>query len=201
MPLATLKSAYDNALACNRGCLCLIHGEAGKGKTRLAEEFRDYVCSAGGTFISGRCFPGENKIPYGVFKDALNQYLSFYDTYTPARQARVREKIGHATGELGEIMLRLNPRLQLILGECPPLITLETDREQLRFLLVNSQFFYALSRCEKPLVIFLDDLQWADEGTLFLLHELVRDLGRCPLVMVGACRDDELTGEHGLRSF
>lgn len=192
-----LKSAREG-----RGRACLVQGEAGMGKTRLVDELRDRIAGEeAGPFISGKCFSGENKTPYGPFRDAMNAYLRIFKRYDPERQREIRDSIREKTGDLGELLLRLNPLMKEILGECPPLVELEPDRENKRFLMVVSGFFTGLSAVEGSLVILLDDLHWTDRGTVELLDEILQEIAKFPLMIIGTFRGSEVGEGHPLRAF
>ncbi|HNW29533.1 MAG TPA: SpoIIE family protein phosphatase [Spirochaetota bacterium] len=179
-----------------------MQGEAGMGKTRLVDELRDSIAAeGGGPFISGKCFSGENKTPYGPFRDAMNAYLRIFKHYDPERQRVIRESIREKAGDLGEILLRLNPLMKDILGECPPLVELEPDRENKRFLMVVGGFFKNLSDAEGSLVILLEDLHWTDRGTVELLDEILLDIAKVPLLVIGTFRGSEAGAGHPLRAF
>lgn len=196
-----LQGAYKNVRE-GRGRACLVQGEAGMGKTRLVDELRDYNTAEGsGPFISGKCFSGENKTPYGPFKDAMNAYLRIFKQYDAKKQQAIQKSIREKAGDLGEILLRLNPLMKEILGECPPLVELEPDRENKRFLMVASAFFTNLSIVEGSFVILLDDLHWTDRGTIELLEEILLDISKFPLLIIGTYRGSEVAGGHPLRAF
>ncbi len=197
----TLKGAFKSARE-GRGRACLVKGEAGMGKTRLVDELRDYIATEGnGPFIGGKCFSGENKTPYGPFRDAMNAYLRIFRRYDAAKQREIRDGLRDKTGDLGGIILSLNPFMKEILGECPPLVELEPDRENKRFLMVVSAFFSNLSLIEGSLVILLDDLHWTDRGSIELLEEMILDISRFPLLLVGTFRGSEVEEGHPLRAI
>lgn len=195
--LDSLKKMFDE-VAEEKGRICLISGHAGIGKSRLVEELRDHVYSNAGLFIDGKCFSGESKVPYGPFKDALNIYLNIYGKYSEKKKLNIKEKIKNSVGELGEIILKLNPMMKEIISECPPLVELEPDRENKRFLMVAGKFFQDMGRIENGLVIMLDDLHWSDEGSIELLNEIVQDVSKVPLLIIGTYRDNEVIDEHGI---
>jgi len=126
--LEKLERAFDDALQGN-GSVFLINGEAGKGKTRLVQELRDFVYSRGAGFIDGKCFSGENKTPYGPLKDALNQYVKDFNGLSEKQKQQTSQRVNEILGGLGEIILRLNPQTRKVIGECPPLAELDADRE------------------------------------------------------------------------
>lgn len=181
-----------------KGRVCLIRGKAGSGKTRLAEELRGYVYGKRGIFVRGRCFDQENKIPYQPFKEALDEYIHTIQKMKEEERERVIGRVKEGVGEWGEIVVRLNPLMKEILGDVPPLVQLQSDRETKRFLMICSRLFRNLGHPENPVVVLLDDLQWSDEGSLLLLGEIVKDIGRSPLLIVGTYREDELTSTHSL---
>lgn len=198
--LEQLYKAFHDALD-SKGSICLISGEAGKGKTRLVEELRAYVYENMGTFIDGKCFSGENKIPFGPFKDAVNAYIKKFKNYNSDIKNQIKNKIKEDIGELGEIVLKFNPMAQEIIGECSPLVELEPDRENKRFKMVISQFFYSLGNQEGVLVLMLDDLQWSDIGSIELLEELSNEISTHPILIVGTYRDNEVIDGHVLNTF
>ncbi|MCX7748542.1 MAG: diguanylate cyclase [Clostridia bacterium] len=195
-----LKQMFNNTLD-GKGCVCLIGGEAGRGKTRLVEEFKNYVYENNGIFIDGKCFSGKNKIPYGPFKDALNVYIRQFEKYSDDKKMNIRNQLKHGIGDLGQIVLKLNPYMEEVVGKCPPLVELELERENNRFLVVASQFLYCLGKSEKAIVIMLDDLHWGDEGSFELLNELVKDVSNHPVLIIGTFRDNDIDEGHSLKIF
>ena len=199
--LVKLKMLFDKALK-GKGSVCLIGGEAGRGKTRLAEELRNYVYEKHGMYIDGKCFSGKNKIPYGPFKDALNLYVREFNLkYSEEKKKQIKETVRNFIGDLGELVLKLNPITEDIIGAPPPLIELQPETENKRFLMVVSQFIYSLGRIENGLVIMLDNLQWSDEGSLELLDELIKEISLFPVLVIGTYRDNEVGDGHILRNI
>jgi serine/threonine protein kinase/AraC-like DNA-binding protein len=198
--LDDLKAVFNRAREGNGG-LCLIRGEAGIGKTRLVEELRDYIRSKNTMFIHTKCFSGENKEPYRLLQDTLDEYLKIFSSYPDKKKKEIKNIIREAVGVFGEAILKLNPRMKEILERCPSMVPLEPERENARFLAVASQFFIGLSCIENGLVLSMDDLQWCDEGTLELLARIVDDSSKSPLLVIGTYRHDEITGRQGLIKF
>lgn len=195
--LNRLKELFEQARQ-GKGGVCLVSGGPGIGKSRLIEEMRGYIYERGGIFISGKCFAQENKIPYQPFKDALNEYMNSLQGVKAGEKQETIRKMKGVLGELGQIIIKFNPNMRDVLGEQPELIPLEPERENKRFLMVSSRFFCNLGEEDKPCVIFLDDLQWADEGSLSLLTEIVSEIKEFPILVLGAYRDSEVTEEHSL---
>ncbi|MBN1899679.1 MAG: protein kinase, partial [Spirochaetes bacterium] len=182
------------------GNICLIAGEAGIGKSRLAEEIRGYVYESDGLFFIGRCFDQENKIPYQPFKDILDKYIRRMKHLTQRERDEEVKRIKKALGgQMGEIV-KLNSSMVDILGDIPELAKLDTtEKENIRFRLASARFFSIMTK--QPLVLFLDDLQWADEGSLNLLEEILKIIHRSKLLILGTYRDSEIGEKHSLQKI
>lgn len=195
--LAKLIQLFDQAVA-GTGTICLISGEPGIGKSRLVEEFREYVYSRAGMFLMGRCLNHFNKNPYQPFKDVLDDYISKVEAAGELTFHSEKERLKVLMGDLGDIALRLNPSLEKLIGKAKTLVPLEPDRETQRFLMVLTKLFCRISNSGKPVIIFLDDLQWADEGSLALLQEILKEINSSSTLIVGTYRDNEIGPDHGL---
>ncbi|HNV46047.1 MAG TPA: SpoIIE family protein phosphatase [Spirochaetota bacterium] len=198
--MARLSARLDSMLQGNGG-VCLIGGGAGSGKTRIAEEVMDRFAQRQGIVIGGKCFSGDAKTPYGPLRDALGALVKQYGKLSPHRQAALREQLRGSTGELGAVIESLNPLVREILGESQPLIALEPERENRRFLTVAARFFLALGAIDGGLILFLDDLQWADTGTFAVLSEIAQEIASRPVLVLGTYRDNEISASHPLRAL
>ncbi|NCC53063.1 MAG: GAF domain-containing protein, partial [Spartobacteria bacterium] len=198
--LAALKELYGRA---SQGATMIgfVAGEAGAGKTRLADELRRYCYAQDGLFISGRCLNQENKQPYQPFINAINAWIRSLERMDAARRQEEVARARAAVGELGEVIERLNPHVRAVLGRSAPMVALEPERENQRFLMVAARFFSRLGRPMAPCVMMLDDLQWADDGSLNLLDEIRRQSEQGPLMLLGTYRKDEVGVGHRLRQL
>ncbi|MEN8907551.1 MAG: diguanylate cyclase, partial [Clostridiales bacterium] len=196
----TLYNFYDDAEK-SRGVICFISGEAGKGKTRLAEELRNYVLKKNGVFVKGKAFSGLNKIPFNILKDITNNYIKIFNGFDKNKKNLIRKNISEEIENFGKLILSLNPNLEKITGPCSNVVELDPEKEAARFQITLSKFFYALSKTNGTLVIMLDDLQWADSGTIDILKELQSQICDYPLLIIGTYRDNEITENHILKKF
>ncbi|MCK4799162.1 MAG: AAA family ATPase, partial [Spirochaetes bacterium] len=153
---------------------------------------------AGGLFIEGRCVSQENKSPYQPFRDAMNEYIRKFEKLDEVEKLREVKRIKKVVGDLGEIIIRLNPNMREILGEVPALVQLDTERENQRFLMAVSNFFCNITEEGRICILFLDDLQWADEGSLRLFKEIAVAINKTNLIIVGTYRSNEVDDEHSL---
>ncbi len=191
----TLKRLFDRVRT-GSGTLCLISGEAGSGKTRLAQELRDYVYAQNGLFIESKCYRAMNSFPFGPFHDALDAYLAHFQRKPEFQRNDAAGAMRRELGGLGGVILRLNDEMGALLGPCPPLVAIDPERDTQRLLLVAGSFFRLLAEIEQSLVIQIDDLQWADEGSLLLLEELARVIGHSHLMILGTYREEEVGEGH-----
>ena len=192
--LGTLNDALVNLD--KEGRLIFITGEAGIGKSRLADEFRKEVLKTGIPYIEGKAFDRENKFPFQPIRDALTDYVAQFRRYPDDRKKVIRDSVLKECYDLGQIIIDFNGYAREILGECPEIVPLEPEREMQRFYLVITRFIEALAKAEQGLVMMFEDLHWSDEGTLHLIKDLCKGMQDVPLIMVGAYRDTEVPDDH-----
>src|SRR5262245_60784680 len=170
------------------GAVVLLEGEAGIGKTRTLEELAETVRAEGATVLWGRCYEGEAARPYGPFAEALSEY---------ARRAAA-ETLRADLGVGAAALTRLVPELCERLPDLPEPVALQPDEERVRLLDAVVQWLLALA-ARAPTVVVIDDLHWADHGTVAMLRHVARFARRGQLLVLGAYRDVEIDGQHPLR--
>ncbi len=194
---ATLLAAFERAMQGRREIM-LVCGYAGIGKSSLIHEVHKSLSAQRGYFISGKFDQFQRNVPYfsliQAFQDLVRQFL----TESEAQLQGWREKIQQAVGAGGKVIAQVIPEIELIIGEQPPLPALSPAEAQNRFKLVFQNFVRALPSKERPLVIFLDDLQWADAASLGLLEFLITEAVTPYFLGIGAYRDNEVGPAHPL---
>ncbi|MBV9463329.1 MAG: AAA family ATPase, partial [Verrucomicrobiae bacterium] len=181
-----------------RGTLLFIRGEPGIGKTRLINELRVDVHQAGGLFVGGKCHQYESGTPFRALSGALEAYVERLRRLSPTQRSARVEELKNGVGDLGGEVLKLTPRLSELIGTPPPLPELEPEKERVRFLITAANFLAELGSRELPVVVFLEDLQWSDEGTIELLERLARKIEDKPLLVLASYRSNEVGPEHSL---
>jgi tetratricopeptide (TPR) repeat protein len=169
------------------GALVMLVGEPGIGKTRILEEFANIARTGHAAVLWGRCYEGEWAPPYGPFSEAITEYV------LSAEPEELRQNLGFGAPPLARLVSVLRERLSDI-GEPVPL---QPEEERFRLLDAASQLFIAISK-QAPLVIVLDDLHWADGGTIAMLRHTARFVSRNRILILGAYRDVELDRRHPL---
>jgi DNA-binding CsgD family transcriptional regulator/tetratricopeptide (TPR) repeat protein len=191
--LRQLREAFDAASA-GHGSLAVVVGEPGIGKTALCEQLAGYVTTRGGRTLVGHCYePGSGgTLPYLPFVEALRGYL-----LSQSAEALLTE-LGSSATELARIIPELRGRLQIE----PDVLT--SDREEARWRLLQAVSDVISDAAATPiqagLLLVLEDLHWADRGTLDLLVHLGRSLASKRVLVVGTYRDIEVGRTHPLIS-
>ncbi|HEX9076629.1 MAG TPA: AAA family ATPase, partial [Anaerolineae bacterium] len=186
--LSALKGLY--AAVRSDGHFVLLEGEAGIGKTRLAETFLASVQTRGGLSVLARCFEGGANLAYGPFIEAMRSALTDSE-----RANRLRKVPPHFLGEAA----RLLPELRSFHPRLPDLPALDSPGAASRFYEGISRVLMATLAGPVPGVLFIDDLQWADVASLDVLTFLIQRLRGRPLFILCTGRGEEIPVGHPLR--
>jgi DNA-binding SARP family transcriptional activator len=192
--LATLHGLLNKAR--RQGLqVALISGEAGVGKTRLLDEFALSVRQHDVTLLRARCHALERDIPYQPLREALSEALTVEDIPTLAR----------GLGVWAAVVAGMLPLMWEYCHDLEPPPPLAPAEEQARLLHGLSLLLQSLAN-ERALVLFVDDVHWADGATLQAVHYLSRRLQQGPSLFVAAYRTEELgpatlEGESPLQQF
>ncbi len=190
-----LKRAFERTCA-GGAALMLVAGYSGIGKTALIQELYRPIVRQRGHFISGKFDQVVRHIPYGALIEAFRGLVHQLLTESESRLARWRERLTAALAENGAVLTKVIPELELIVGPQPPVPALPAAETQNRFRLVFQSFVGCLADEQHPLVLFLDDLQWADAASLAVLQPLLTSPDVRALLIIGAYRDNEVDASH-----
>jgi PAS domain S-box-containing protein len=176
--------------------LILITGYSGVGKSALVQETQKPLVKHRGYFIGGKFDQFKVNIPYAAviqaFASLVRQLLS-----EPEAQIKAwKEKILGAIGENGQVIIEVIPEVELIIGPQPALVSLPPTESQNRFNLVFQNFITIFTQKEHPLILFVDDLQWADLASLELIKRVITENQNHHLLMIVSYRDNEVTATH-----
>lgn len=196
--IESLLTAFDR-VSDGAAEMMLISGPAGIGKTVLVQELYKPVTRQRGYFISGTFDQYERSMPYQGIIQALRSMIRQILTQSEARIAMWRERLLAALGSNAPMMVALIPELEVILGPQPTSTMPGASEAQYRFLMVFQQCIQVFTSPEHPLVIFLDDLQWADDSSLTLMEALMTSPDNHDLFLIGAFRDNESDSVNPLR--
>jgi diguanylate cyclase (GGDEF)-like protein len=195
---AALARALDQVVA-GHGRGVLIDGAPGVGKTALVDELRQLVTTAGGWYVAGK----SDQYRQGQSTDAVTQALRALgrlllaepEAQLAAYRARILDSLGANAGLIATI-----PDLAVLLevpGEVPDADPVEL---QARLVRARADLLRAVASPQRPVVMVVDDLQWAVQTDLDLLHTALSE--EIPgLLLVGAFRPEEIDATHPLTAL
>ncbi|MBX9252796.1 AAA family ATPase [Desmonostoc muscorum CCALA 125] len=174
--------------------MMLVAGFSGIGKTAVVNEVNKPIVRQRGYFIKGKYDQFKRNIPFSAFVQAFRNLMGQLLSESDAQLQTWKTKILEAVGDNGQVLIEVIPELERIIGTQPPATELSATAAQNRFNLVMQKFVQIFTSLEHPLVMFLDDLQWADSASLKLLQLLMSGTGH--LLILGAYRDNEVSPVH-----
>ncbi|MEG4445745.1 AAA family ATPase [Microcoleus sp. AT9_B5] len=178
--------------------MMLVSGYSGIGKTSIVNEVHKPIVAARGAFIAGKCDQFKRNIPYAALIQAFQELVRQLLTESSEQIAIWKENLLKALDNNGQVIIDVIPEVELIIGKQLEVPQLGSSESQNRFNRVFQQFSRVFCQPEHPLVIFLDDLQWADSASLKLIQLLVTDPDSKYLLTIGAYRDNEVSPVHPL---
>ncbi|RCJ39893.1 hypothetical protein A6769_04855 [Nostoc punctiforme NIES-2108] len=180
--------------------IVLIAGCSGIGKTAVVNEVHKPIVRQRGYFIKGKFDQFNRNIPLSAFVQSLRDLIVQLLTETDQQLQQWKKNILAALRDDAQIIIDVIPELEKIIAKQPPTPELSVEAAQNRFNLLLQSFIQVFTTKEHPLVIFLDDLQWADLASLKLLQLLMNESECGYLLLIGAYRDNEVLPAHPLMS-
>ncbi|WP_437898158.1 AAA family ATPase [Sorangium sp. So ce124] len=180
-----------------RSELVLLSGQAGVGKSALVEELHQHILGRA-YFGAGKFDSLARSVPYGPIAHACRALVRSVLAEPPGVLEQRRREILEAVGPNAGLLTDLIPELKHVVGEHPPVPALGPTESQRRFEHVFLSFLGALAAEEHPLVLFLDDLQWADASSTRLLLHVLTAAGARHVLVIGAYRELEIDAAHPL---
>lgn len=197
-----IKQLLDTYSKVSKGAkeMVMVAGYSGTGKTALVSEIHPPITRNLGVFVSGKFDQLQRTIPYFAFIQALDQLCRLILTENREELSRWKNRILKAVGKSGRVLTDIIPQLESVIGPQPEVPAVGADEARKRFNYVFQQFIQAVSTKEHPLVMFIDDLQWADLASLDLLQVLMADKKNRYILFIGSYRDNEVSHSHPLVS-
>ncbi|MBL1203308.1 MAG: AAA family ATPase [Nostoc sp. GBBB01] len=192
-----LLAAFER-VAVGSSELMLVAGFSGIGKTAVVKEVHKPIVKKRGYFIKGKFDQFNRSIPLSAFVQAFRNLVEQILTQSDSQIAQWKNKIIGELGENAQVIIEVIPALEIIIGKQPPIPELSGTAAQNRFNLLLTKFIQIFASGEHPLVIFLDDLQWADAASLKFLQLLMNEVNLEHLLLIGAYRDNEVSLAHPL---
>ncbi|MGK7899993.1 MAG: AAA family ATPase [Hormoscilla sp.] len=195
--VSSLLAAF-NRVASGKSEMMLVAGFSGIGKTAVVNEVHKPIVRQRGYFIKGKFDQFQRNIPFYALVQAFSSLMGQLLTESAAQLQQWQDKIMAALGENGQVIIDVIPELERVIGKQPPVPELSGSAAQNRFNLLFGKFIRVFATKEHPLVIFLDDLQWADSASLKLMQLLMSASDSPYILLIGAYRDNEVNRAHPL---
>jgi predicted ATPase/tRNA A-37 threonylcarbamoyl transferase component Bud32 len=186
----------DETSLCRSIEIVLVGGYSGIGKTSLVQELYKPLSQQQGYFITGKFDQFQRNIPYSAIASAFQSLIRQLLTESEAQLERWKRDLEWAVDVNGQVLIDMIPEVEQIIGPQAPVKPLEPAQAEVRFTQIFQNFIRVFCRYAHPLVLFLDDLQWADFGTLKLIELMATDAQVESLLLLGAYRDNEVDDDH-----
>ncbi len=205
--VTALLSAFVRVASLQEKCIAdknkgvevmLVAGFSGIGKTAVVNEVHKPIVQQRGYFIKGKYDQLQRNIPFSAFLEAFRDLIEQLLCESETRLRRWETNILAALGEQGRVITEVIPELEKIIGEQPAVAELSGSAATNRFNLLFQKFIQVFTTKEHPLVIFIDDLQWADSASFNLMQTLICEKETQKLLLIGAYRDNEVSAVHPL---
>ncbi|PZD74448.1 Serine/threonine-protein kinase PrkC [Acaryochloris thomasi RCC1774] len=195
----TLLTAFDRVTHQQKE-MVWVAGSSGVGKTALVHEVQKSIVRGQGYFIEGKFALRSQSQPFSAFISALRNFVKQILTEDEAVLQQWKVQLLSAVGQHGQLLIDVIPELEQILGAQPSVPAVSGTAAQNRFNHVLQELIRAFAQAEHPLVVFIDNLQWADPASLDLFERLMTDSQIESLLLIGAYRDHEVDADHPLLS-
>ncbi len=198
--IGILMSSFDQVVASREefvpSQLMLVSGSPGIGKSALINEIHRPIIAKKGYFISGKYDQFGGDVPYSAIVQAFQGLVRQILTEGEERINIRKESFQKAFGTIGKVITDVIPMVSLITGEQSDVPVLGGEELMNRFNYAFKKFVAALAQKDHPLVLFLDDLQWADPASLKLIEILITDPEISSFYVIGAYRSNEVDESH-----
>ncbi len=200
--LAILSSAYDRAgKPGGKPILAFVSGPPGIGKTSLLQEFGKSLSERKGFFISGKFDQFRRSAPYSAIISAFRNLVDLIVTGADTRPAEWGEKIRRVLGENTSVVTDVIPCLERITGPIPALPSLSPAETEIRFQYVFQNLIPLFTGVDEPLVLMLEDMQWADGPSVNLVESILRNPELSNFIFIASFREDEIDGSYTFKRF
>ncbi len=191
-------AVLDDCVAAKSFALLMIHGPSGIGKSSLLQALQPDILRHRAWLASGEHNAMRQHIPFDALGGAITMMVRRILAESEDEQGSWRRRLQETVGTLGQALVNIAPTLALLLGPQNPVSELGPRETENRLLMLLQDFIATLCKYQ-PLVLFVDDLHWADFGTLRLLDMLAQQTTTgSGLLVVGSYRSNEVGPEHPL---
>ncbi|KAL7469039.1 hypothetical protein ACHAXS_009282 [Conticribra weissflogii] len=196
--LESLQECFNHSFNGNH-TFAIIAGSSGTGKTALANQFAELVLAEGGLFLSGKFDQLQQATPFSALSCAFNEYCNMLiGSVDSQNSVTVASSLREALGQDAIHLIKVVPNLALIMGDMCNVNAEDgcvDAQKRLQYLLCR--FVEIISETSsQTVVLFLDDLQWADIASITVITQVLQSPRSSRFLLVGSCRNDEMSDNH-----
>ena len=180
--------------------LTLVAGNPGVGKTTLIQKVENRVWAEQGLLLFGKFNQYQRNIPYNALSQAFRELCQRILSESDESLHTWRKRLQKSLGENGKLLIHLIPELEAIIETEPAVLEADAANVSHRFNETFLKLIKVFADHKYPLVIVLDDLQWADSASLKLIKLIFAHKSIRNLMVIGSYRTNEVTPEHPLLS-
>ncbi|KOA20074.1 autoinducer 2 sensor kinase/phosphatase LuxQ [Clostridium homopropionicum DSM 5847] len=195
-----LMDTFESVKMDNTSKIIMVSGYSGVGKTTLVNTIGTLIKSSGYIFIHGKYDQYNNNTPYSSFVQAFDNYFNEILVQGKEQVALWKDKFIQALDSNASMITKIFPKLELIIGPQKHSELFMFNEAQSILHSAFIRFFHAVSK-DRPILLFLDDLQWADINSIKLLQYLLNNKENFPILFVGTYRNNEVDSNHPLWSI
>ncbi len=195
-----IREVFQRAAA-GRRQLMVVSGPAGIGKTALIERQRRFIEDAGALFVEGKYDQYYNSTPYQAVVQAIDGVVEYIASRSSVAGEEWRRSLRRAIGDNAPFIHAVAPSMERIIGSQEPLESLTPAETRDRFQNAISSLFRALFDAERPLVLYLDDVQRMNGEDIAVLERLVTTGTPPNTLIICAHRDDEVDDTSPFRAM
>ncbi|MBU1171000.1 MAG: diguanylate cyclase [Proteobacteria bacterium] len=200
--IGALISSFEDAVNRGKGAaLMIISGAPGIGKSAMVHEIHKPIVAQRGYFISGKFEQFRRDKPYSAIIQAFQSLVRQILTESEERIVTWKQELLSVLGAAGKVITDVIPEVELIIGKQPELPGLGPEESRNRFNFVFEKFTAVFSRKEHPVVLFLDDLQWADLASLHFMENILTSADISHFLFIVSYRDKEIDEIHPIADF
>ncbi|WP_404454797.1 AAA family ATPase [Oceanobacillus kapialis] len=195
---AAIGQLTEGIAQVNRGKrgMIFITGPSGAGKTALVQELQKTLVRERGYMTTGKFVKLQKEVPYAPIIQAFQGLIRQILSEGQERTQEWKEKLENGIGSYGGVIANFIPEVEWLIGPQESPADLTPEGMHNRFRQAIRQFVGVFARADHPLILFIDDLQWADQATLDLLQHVLLHTNH--LLLIGAFRDNEVYAGHPL---
>jgi predicted ATPase len=203
MELKTLQSCFNRVFSLGRSEVAMVAGAGGVGKSRVVGELLAMISTTlastdqTAVFASGK-FDQFTRRPFSAIIAAVSQLVDNVLTMDATSLASIKARMLSGLGNNAGVAIQLVPSISLITGPQAAAPSLGQTEAQNRLHRTFVSLLRIFATSHNPLILFVDDLQWADQSSLQLLQQLTTDSEFRHCLIIGAYRDNEVTRAHPL---